>query len=241
MNVLKLFPLLERFREDIQRGELSLEESVRNMSYAADLVVAKLEFLLPAQPGEAAEDSAVDSEFADDGDFDVAAGDPAIMDEPEVEAAVARLTGMFDASSRMHSRGLAGFRGGLQNVSVVTVDLRELADALLTAQDRTAPVQRTMVVPRRNFVAHLRGFWREVNRFAREGVVLRFSRFLGRSTTETILNFLSFLELIKRRRLFARQVAAFEDIYFSTRKDEVSDMSAATRVEQGEIGAGPDR
>lgn len=237
MNVLKLFPLLKRFREDVQRGEVSLEESVRNMSYAADLVVAKLEFLLPAQPGETAGDGELEYEEG----FDAEAREAPVLDEWEIGAAAAGLRSMFDTSSRMHNRGLAGFHGGLQDISIVTVDLEELAGALLAVQARTAPVRKTMVVPRRNFVAHLRGFWREVNRFARDGVVLRFSRFLGRSKTETILNFLSFLELVKRRRLFARQVAAFGDIYFSTRKDEVSDASAATRVEQGEIGAGPDR
>jgi chromatin segregation and condensation protein Rec8/ScpA/Scc1 (kleisin family) len=43
---------------------------------------------------------------------------------------------------------------------------------------------------------------------------------------ESILNFLAFLELIKRRRLYARQRSLFGEIVFSTDKNRITQEEA---------------
>jgi chromatin segregation and condensation protein Rec8/ScpA/Scc1 (kleisin family) len=125
-------------------------------------------------------------------------------------------------NGRAFTRGHApAFLGGRQ-LLVVNVDPGEVSDALSAMERRAGSANRVLMVPRLSFVTHLRDFWREVRRLTASGAILRFSRFLGKTRQEAILNFLAFLELIKRRRLYARQKELFGDIEFGAAHDTVS-------------------
>lgn len=223
MNVLQLAPLLTRFRERVENAEVPLEESVRTLSYAADLVLFKLRWLLPnAKEEEQAE------EALDDASGLVGATILGVMEPCEVPVAAKAIEDRMKASARMFTRGyVPSFEGG-RRLEIVNLDPWSVRDAMKAMERRTGQPERVLVVARWSFVTHLKGFWREVRRLAAKGVIVRFSRFLGKTRQEAILNFLAFLELVKRRRLFARQKTLFGDIEFSTSRDSV-----------GEEGKGP--
>jgi chromatin segregation and condensation protein Rec8/ScpA/Scc1 (kleisin family) len=121
----------------------------------------------------------------------------------------------------MFPRGYAPAYEGGRRLEIVNLDPSDLKAAMLLVDTRNDGASRTYVVSRWSFVTHLRDFWREVRRLTSKGAILRFSRFLGQTRQEAIMNFLAFLELVKRRRLFARQKALFGDIEFSTTKEVV--------------------
>ncbi len=213
-NVLKLTPLFRLFRQRVETNEIPLEESVKTLAYASDLIVLKLRWLLP--------NARIVEEQVEEGEEILPSQDiPDMEIEPamerwEVDAATRSLFERMAGTARTFSRGhTPAFEGGRQ-LLVANVDPEAVRDSLVTAQRRTGGRERILVVPRLSFVTHLRDFWKEVRRLTARGAVLRFSRFLGKTKQEAILNFLAFLELIKRRRLHARQEELFGEIEFST-------------------------
>lgn len=220
LSVLQLSPLVRRFREKVEKDEMPLEESVKTLSQASELVLLKLRWLLPATklPAESPEEA---EEIIPVGDELVAATAALVMEPSQLAAAVGAVESSMWYAARMFPKGhTPTFEGGRQLV-VGDIDPLVLRRSLLVAQRRTGPSAKVLVVPRFNFVAHLRDFWREVRRLTARGAVLRFSRFLGKTKQEAILNFLAFLELIKRRRLYARQKELFGEIEFGTRREIV--------------------
>ncbi|MGE5580346.1 MAG: hypothetical protein ACM3WU_09915 [Bacillota bacterium] len=220
LSVLQLSPLIRRFREKVEKDELPLEESVKTLSHASELVLLKLRWLLPATrlPDEAPQEA---EEIIPAGDELVAATAALVMEPWELAAAIGAVESCMRSAARMFAKGhTPTFEGGRQLV-VGDIDPLDLRRSLLTAQRRTGSSAKVLVVPRFNFVTHLRDFWREVRRLTAKGAILRFSRFLGKTKQEAILNFLAFLELVKRRRLYARQKELFGDIEFGTTRETV--------------------
>lgn len=220
LNILPLSPLFRRFRQKVESGEIPLEESVRTLAYASELVVLKLRWLLPATrlPGEQEEEA---EEIIPDGALIAATATPP-MERWEVDAAARAIAESMRGASRMFARGHTPTYEGGRKLVVVSIDPEDLRKALIAAERRTGSAHRVLVVPRFNFVAHLRSFWQEVRRLTARGAVLRFSRFLGKTKQEAILNFLAFLELVKRRRLYARQKEVFGEIEFGTTPETVN-------------------
>ena len=215
MNVLQLSPLFRRFRQRVEAREIPLEESVKTLSYASELVVQKLRWLLPNTRPE--REQAEEAEEIMGGAEDlVSATATAVMERWEVDAAARAVGEEMKGVARTFSRGYSPSYEDGRRLLVVNIDPTAVRDALITTQKRTSPTDRVLLVPRLSFVTHLRDFWREVRRLTASGAILRFSRFLGKTREEAILNFLAFLELIKRRRLYARQKEIFGDIEFST-------------------------
>lgn len=221
MDILQLTPLFRKFRERVEAKEVPLEESVKTLSYASELVLLKLRWLLPATRLD--DDPALEAEeiIAGAGDL-VSATSTLAMERWEVDLAAQSILGQMSGASMSFARGhTPAYEGGRQ-LMVVNIDPEEVRRALLMTERRTSSGNRILLVPRFSFVTHLRDFWREVRRLTAKGAILRFSRFLGKTRQEAILNFLAFLELIKRRRLYARQRELFGDIEFSTTQDTVN-------------------
>lgn len=223
-SILRLTPLFRRLRERVETNEIPLEDSVKALAYASELVVMKLRWLLPSaqlaaeDAGEGPEGEGLGGDgFGGAEDLTGATAVP-FMESWEVLAAVTAIQERMRASARKLPRGDAPVFEGGRRLEVVKIEPTDLRDAMLAALRRSGAVTRTYVVSRWSFVTHLRDFWREVRRLTAKGAVLRFSRFLGKSKQEAILNFLAFLELVKRRRLFARQKSLFGDIEFTTMK-----------------------
>ncbi len=220
INILQLSPLFRRFRQRVETEEVPLEESVKTLSYASELVLLKLRWLLPNTRPQEEEKEEVEEILGDAQDLVSATAAP-FMEEWEVDAATRLLEDRVAYSSRSFTRGYAPTYEGGRQLEITTVDPLTVRDAMVAIERRTGAVNRVLAVPRWSFVTHLRDFWREVRRLSAKGAILRFSRFLGQTRQEAILNFLAFLELIKRRRLYARQKELFGDIEFSTTKDPV--------------------
>lgn len=220
-SVLQLAPLFRLFRQRVETREAALEESVRTLAYAADLVVLKLRWLIPgAKPQEEEASEEAPELFGSAGDETGATGSAA-MDPLEVRAAVQAVEDRMRARALMFPAGRAPVFEGGRRLEITSIDPSQVRAAMLLMEKRNGGMGRTYVVSRWSFVTHLRDFWRDVRRLASTGVVLKFSRFLGGTRQEAILNFLAFLELVKRRRLFARQRVLFGDIEFSTTKGDV--------------------
>ncbi len=217
-NVLQLAPLFRRFRQRIESREVALEESVRTLAYASELVVLKLRWLLPDTKQEEDQEAEEMLEVADEM---VGATASPVMEPWEVGAAVRVIGDRMKAAALTFTRGYAPSYEGGRRLEIVNIDPSDVRDAMLLVERRNRGVSRTYVVSRWSFVTHLRDFWREVRRLTSKGAILRFSRFLGQTRQEAILNFLAFLELVKRRRLFARQKVLFGDIEFSTTRENV--------------------
>lgn len=220
-SILQLGPLMRCFRQRVesQETEMKLEDSVRTLAYASELVLMKLRWLLPsAKMEEEPEDEALQ----DAAEMTVATA-VTVMDLWEVAAAARAVEDRMKASARTFTRGYAPSHEYGRRLEIARIEPADLELAMRAVEARTGPKERTLVVPRWSFVTHLRDFWREVRRLSARGMVMRFSRFLGATKQEAILNFLAFLELIKRRRLFARQLTLFGDIEFSTSKDRVGE------------------
>lgn len=216
-SILPLAPLMRRFRQGVETDRPDLEESVRTLACASDLVLLKLRWLLP---NAKVEEEATEEVLEEDADL-AAATAVALMETWEVAAAARAIEDRMKAAGRTFHRGAApSFEGG-RRLEITGIEPSDLVAAMREAERRTGPRERTLIVPRWSFVTHLRDFWREVRRLSASDIVIRFSRFLGKTKQEAILNFLAFLELVKRRRLFARQRTLFGDIEFSTTRDSV--------------------
>lgn len=225
LNILQLSPLFRRFRERVETRQVPLEESVRTLSYASELVLLKLRWLLP---NTRLEDEEAQAEEIIPASGDLIGATSSLAMEPwEVGAAARAVRERMGGAALAFARGhTPNYEGGRQ-LMVVNVDPNEVRDALLTSEKRTGSANRVLLVPRLSFVTHLRDFWREVRRLTAKGAILRFSRFLGKTRQEAILNFLAFLELVKRRRLYARQKELFGDIEFSTTQETVAQGTAS--------------
>ncbi|MGI6642740.1 MAG: hypothetical protein ACOX3V_01770 [Bacillota bacterium] len=214
--MLHLSSLIRRFRVEVESGQVPLETSAKTLSYASELVAFKLKCLLPS-----ARDAALDDEVQEYGVDETATTLIPVMEPWELSQAVRWMTRAFSVSDKMLSRGATMLAGASPEAIVVSLDAAELVAAMgpMLARSRRSSV--TLAVPRFSFLSHLRSFWSEIRRLTRQGVVLRFSRFLGKSKSEAVLNFLAFLELVRRRRVFARQIDSLGDIVFSTAKEKV--------------------
>lgn len=223
MEILQLAPLVRRFREQVENDEVPLEESVRTLSYASELVLFKVRWLLPNAQSEPLD---IEDEIVEVASSLEAATMSLLMDPWEVEKAVASVSAAMRTGSSKFPRGHTPSFKDERRVMVSSIDPRAVRAAFLAAEMRTGPHDRAILLPRWSFVTHLRDFWQEVRHLASKGVVLRFSRFLGQSKMDAILNFLAFLELIKRRRLYARQRSLFGEIVFSTDRERISQEEA---------------
>lgn len=223
MELLKLRPLVCYLRRQVERGEIPLEESVRKLAYASELVAAKLRFLLPGSlpgvEGPDQENSAADAvEYAEDSAGPEALSAP-LLDKDQLQRASRLIADLIESGSRYHWRGLVSLPGEGQSAfyqvsTVSTIDPAELAQVLRELEKKRASGPK-LVVSRWNFIAHLRNFWRQVRQLASRHMVLRFSVISGKTRAEKILSFLALLELVKRRRILARQAEVFGDIIFS--------------------------
>lgn len=52
MDILRLAPIVRRLREQVEAGAIPLEESVRDLSIASELVLFKVRWLLPVPETE---------------------------------------------------------------------------------------------------------------------------------------------------------------------------------------------
>ncbi|HHY44178.1 MAG TPA: hypothetical protein GX512_00505 [Firmicutes bacterium] len=227
MDILRLAPLVRRLREQVEAGTVPLEESVRDLSIASELVLFKVRWLLPIPQAETPEE---EEEIVESEGLLEAATTLQVMEPWEVAKATDWLREAMDTSRLQFTRGNAALVGDRRRVVVSSIDPGELRKAMLGVMARQAPKEPRIVLPRWSFVSHLRTFWREVRRLASRGGVLRLSRFLGKTRMEAILNFLAFLELVKRRRLYARQRSLFGEILFSPDRKDILDEE----VESGE-------
>jgi chromatin segregation and condensation protein Rec8/ScpA/Scc1 (kleisin family) len=216
-GILKLAPLFRIFRGQVESSEISLETSAKTLASASNLVVMKIRWLLPSQTQE----DPIEDEEPGDITGMVGATYVSVMEPWELSLAKSSLADLLGKGVRKYPRGATSLMGPPKTV-VVTVDPRELREAMRMVIAKSEPVRRTLVIPKWNFVAHVRSFWSEIRRLSGKGVLLRFSRFLGGDKREAIQNFLAFLELIRRRRVFARQTGPFSEIVFGTDRESVS-------------------
>jgi len=233
-GILRLAPLFRIFRGQVEASEIPLETSVRTLAKASDLVVAKIRWLLPSQTQEAPD---MEDEGMGDVSGEVGATYVPAMEPGELAKATDYMKMLLGDSARKYPRGATSLMSAPTTV-ITSIDARELRAAMRLVVAKSEPIRRTLVIPKWNFVAHLRSFWSEVRRLAGKGALLRFSRFLGRDKKEAIQNFLAFLELIKRRRLFARQTGPFGEIVFGTYRESVlssdhTDFSTDYSEEEG--------
>ncbi len=218
MRILQLAPLFKRFREKVEDNQISLEESIKTLSYASELVVFKLESLLPSAVAHLSQDEEPDEICSDE----AAPTYVPVMDQGELRRAALFVGKAFGTSAQKYGRG-AVLTADIPDI-IASIDPVKLAHAMRLMKANSEPAERVLRIPKFSFVSHLRSFWSEVRRLAGRGAVLRFSRFLGKTKAETIMSFLVFLELIKRRRVFARQKEAFGEIMFSTAADKLTQV-----------------
>lgn len=212
-SALRLAPLLRHFRERVEKEELPLEESVRTLSGASELVLLKLRWLLPAGQDD---ESLAEEEPSYDVEEMMGATAVPVMEPGQVEAAREILDARMKAASLMFPRGRAPVFPGGRRLEIMDIRAEALRDAMAAITKRTESTSRTYVVSKWNFVSHMRDLWREIRRLSSRGAVILLSRLLGKTKEEAILSFLAFLELVKRRRLFARQPVLFGDIEVMT-------------------------
>lgn len=220
MEVLLLAPLVRRLREQVEYGAIPLEVSVRDLAIASELVLFKVRWLLPNPRAEAVDP---EEEALEDGGHSEAATCLPVMEPREVTKAYSWLRETMERNRLRFTRGNALPIGDRRRVEVSSLDPGDLKKAMLNVMAKEKAAGRRVILPRWNFLNHLRAFWREVRRLASRGGVLRFSRFLGKTKMEAILNFLAFLELVRRRRLYARQPTLLGEILFSPDRKEISD------------------
>jgi chromatin segregation and condensation protein Rec8/ScpA/Scc1 (kleisin family) len=213
LEILRLTPLFRSLRHKIERSEIDLEESMRDLSYGSELVVLKLRWLLP-EAGLKTEEEPDDDTLGKDeteGIFE----DIPIMSLEEVSKATQFLAERFSISSRTFPRGYTVIPL-VDAKSVVSIDVLELKKAMIDVKKRSLPVRKALLATKWNFMNHLRQFWREVRGLLSGNKVLSFSRFVRRGRREAIMSFLALLELVKRRRIMARQLSLFGEIEFTT-------------------------
>lgn len=215
MKILQLAPLFRKFREKVESNQVPLEESVRTLSYASELVVFKLQRLLPSAEPQFGQDEEPEGFYADE----AASTYVPVMDSNELKRAALFVSKTFKISAEKYISG-AIVTADIPVLSAA-IDPQKLAHAMRLMKAKSEPTHRILTIPKFSFVTHLRSFWSEVRRLAKRGAVLQFSRFMGKTKAEAVMSFLVFLELIKRRRVFARQKEAFGEIMFSTTADKL--------------------
>lgn len=218
MAVLQLTPLCRRLREEVEGGLMFLDDSVSLLVDASFLVLAKVQWLLPqsamADPEQAEEEPVDDSlEYKENLER--------CLEEGQFVSAVENTGRLMEQSLSIFSRGFVTQIEGAGHVETAAIEVADLFGIMESLKDRIKPRERTVVVLKRNFSDHMRWFWREVNKLASRYTVLRFSLFMSSNRPDSILNFLVLLELVKRRRVFAKQPEVFGDIIFSTKRDVV--------------------
>ncbi|HHY18151.1 MAG TPA: hypothetical protein GX524_08735 [Firmicutes bacterium] len=221
MAVLQLTPLCRRLREEVEGGQVLLEDSVGLLEDASFLVLAKIQWLLPqstiGQPELAGEELPDESLEYEEDLFQ-------LLEESEFTSAVENIAGLMRQSQAAYSRGYVTPIEGTSQAETAAIDVVDLFDIMESLKGRIKAGERKVVVLKRNFSDHMRWFWKEITRLTSRYAVLRFSLFVSSSKQDSILNFLVLLELVKRRRVFAKQLEVFGDIVFSTRRDVVGRM-----------------
>ncbi len=218
MAVLQLTPLCRRLREDVEGGRMFLDDSVSLLVDASFLVLAKVQWLLPRS---AMADSEQAEEELADNSLEYEENRERCLEESRFLSAVESTRRLMQQSQLIFSRGVITQIEGAGHVETAAVEAAELFEIMESLKGRIKPRERTVVVLKRNFSDHMRWFWREVNKLVSQYTVLRFSLFMNSDRPDLILNFLVLLELVKRRRVFARQPEVFGDIIFSTKRDVV--------------------
>jgi len=223
ISILELGPLCRLFREKVEESFYPLEESFCLLEDLCDLTLSKSFWLLPSPGGDVEAASGFIEEEEDEANSDGEGQDRCtlgvpIMGQDEMERGREELKRLLEESSLRFPRGFV-FSGEGVFESVEAIDPCALNQVMQELIRRSARRERVVVVPKWNFLAHLRRFWREIRRLAAKRVVLRFSWFRGNEKREFIQNFLVFLELVKRGRVYARQEKMEEDIVFSTKRE----------------------
>jgi len=219
MTVLQLAPLCRKLRQQVENQELSLEQSFEMLSDVSFLILSKTRWLLPNPRDETdKEENETDVENPTSSGSQKESHKP-LMEPEELELAVSFLGKRVKESGKKFARGCAVSYDKVVQTDIVGIDVAELCDIMRALEQRSRSRERTMVLSRRNFISHLKWFWKEIRRLAAEKVVLRFSSFWGKSRRETVLSFLVLLELIKRRRLFAHQLESLGEILFSPKRE----------------------
>ncbi len=220
MRVLQLTPLCRRFREQVEEGRVPLDDSVSLLVDASFLVFAKAQWLLPQSTVIA--DEGIEEEWIEQ--TDEFQETPPLLDEPEFSAATGVVDGMLQRSRLLFGRGYTTPIDEVGHIETAAIEALELVEAMESLLAGMKPRERTVMVLRRNFSDHMKWFWKEVTRLASRYTVLRFSLFMSSQPQDSVLNFLVLLELVKRRRLFARQRDIFGDILFSTKRDTMAKL-----------------
>lgn len=218
--MLQLAPLCKNLRQQIQRKQIPLDDSIPLMVDASFLVLTKVQYLLPVH--ETVEDETKEENQMKTGEL--LEKEIALLDEFEFATTVSVIGDLVHNSALSYRRGCKSFLQMQTCTEVTAIETQELACTMSLLIDRMVPRKRSVVVLKRNFSEHLKWFWKEVTRLASEYVVLRFSLFVSSSAQDSVLNFLVLLELVKRRRLFAKQPDIFGDIIFSTKRKPLSKL-----------------
>lgn len=212
VEIIKLYPLCKALRDRIFGRQESLDESIKSMSIVSELIVKKLSFLLPSQkPPSPEEDAEFDINDEEDPEYLVAVS---LWQENDFERACQNIRLLLSAGALRFDRGCPRL-GVSKLVPVMGIAPMELRDAYLALKNKRGDAAKTVVVPKWNFLAHLRRFWREIRSLASKGRALKLSDFFGKGKSDYIMNFLALLELVKRNRVFARQDDTFGEIVFS--------------------------
>jgi chromatin segregation and condensation protein Rec8/ScpA/Scc1 (kleisin family) len=217
MRVLQLAPLCRRLRERIEEGLVSLDESVDLLVDASYLVFVKAQWLipqsLPFEEEEVEDDWSEATENFEDS--------PPLLDGEELAGITGEVERLLKHSQLMFTRGYTAPIDEVGQIDTAAIEVSELAEAMDALVAQMGPRERTVKIIRRNFSDHMRWFWKQVTRLASRYKVLRFSLFRSSNAQDSVLNFLVLLELVKRRRIFARQPNVFGDIMFSTKRDVI--------------------
>jgi len=202
----------------VEERRILLDDSVSLLVDASSLVLAKVKWLLPQST--IIEDECVEEELPDESaEYDEALR---LMEEFEFDVATGIVDGLIQKSEALYTRGYVTPIEETGYVETAAIEASELLEIMKSLRHQMKPREKTVVVLRRNFSEHMVWFWKEVTKLSSKYVVLRFSLFISSSRQDSVLNFLVLLELVKRRRVFARQPEVFGDIMFSTKRDVIA-------------------
>lgn len=218
MSVLQLAPLCRRLREQIEEGAVPLDESVDLIVDAAFLIFAKTQWLLPQSmptEEERVEDNWADAaeEYEDT---------VPLLEVDELEQITGVVERLLQESQFVFTRRHTASIDEVGQIETAAIETSDLVEAMEILMAEMGPRERTVKIVRRNFSDHMRWFWKQVTQLASRYKVLRFSLFRSSRAQDSVLNFLVLLELVKRRRILARQPVLFGDIMFSTRRDIIT-------------------
>lgn len=215
MSVLQLAPLCRALREQVESGSIVLDDSMDLLVDASFLVLAKVKWLLPQS--QIQEEESCFEEVEED----LASQEETIttlLDEAEFMLAVDNINALIYSSQYMYVRGYVPRLGSLDHIEAAAIDVSELKECATKLMNSSEQARHSVLVIKRSFSEHLRWFWKEVTVLASEHNVLKFSLFANTTKQTCILNFLVLLELIKRRKVFAKQPEQFGEIVFTTKR-----------------------